>query len=340
MARPPIPLGNASFDEILDLRFCDLGLTLEGTWVEEQLERLFLELEERDLRLRPHFWLADEWFSPDHVPGIAIPFYLAHPRLMRVERKMMYEVEGGTRAECMKLLRHEAGHAVQHGYRLHLRRRWQKIFGKSSEPYPDFYRPRPGSRRFVHHLDGWYAQSHPVEDFAETFAVWLTPRSGWRSRYAGWPALRKLEYVDELMAELAGEAPPVKSRQRPYAVTRLRHTLREHYEKRMAHYRPGYTEAYDHDLTRLFSDEARYQNSLSAATFIRRHRPAVRRQVADWTGAYQFTIDQVLKEMIGRCRFLQLRLTKSEARTRTDFAIMLTVHTVNTLRRGHEWHPL
>ena len=25
------------------------------------------------------------------------------------------------------------------------------------------------------HLDPWYAQSHPDEDFAETFAVWLTP---------------------------------------------------------------------------------------------------------------------------------------------------------------------
>ena len=51
-------------------------------------------------------------------------------------------------------------------------------------------------------LANWYAQSHPIEDFAETFAVWLRPGSRWRSRYADWPALRKLEYVDALMQEV------------------------------------------------------------------------------------------------------------------------------------------
>ena len=139
------------------------------------------------------------------MPGIAIPFYLAHPRLRRLELTQVLEIEGGTREWCMMILRHEAGHAIENAYRLRQRPKRQALFGKSSEPYPDSYAPKPYSRSFVVHLDSWYAQSHPDEDFAETFAVWLTPGSNWRERYAGWPALRKLEYVDELMRGIAGQ---------------------------------------------------------------------------------------------------------------------------------------
>ena len=131
----------------------------------------------------------------------------------------MQEVEGGTRRQCLQLLRHEAGHAVHHAFKLQRRRRWTNIFGKSSEPYPDYYQPNPASKRFVHYLDLWYAQSHPDEDFAETFAVWLDPRSNWRRRYRSWPALTKLEFVDELMEELAGKGLRLSSRLKPSAWT-------------------------------------------------------------------------------------------------------------------------
>jgi len=145
-----------------------------------------------------------KWFSPADVPGVALPFYLAHPRLIKLERSRMLYVEGATLETCMQYLRHEIGHAILHAYRLNRRRRWQRTFGSSSKPYPRAYQPNPASRRYVHHLPGWYAQSHPEEDFAETFAVWLRPHSGWRRRYRGWPALKKLEYVDSLMTELTG----------------------------------------------------------------------------------------------------------------------------------------
>ena len=191
-------------EDLLQVRLKDLKVTVEGTWLQRCLDDLHDELDQRGLRVRPHAWISSEWFSPDDTPGIAIPFYLAHPRLMRLERKMIIDVEGGTVPECMRILRHEAGHVVQHAYQLHRRRRWQQLFGPSSTRYPDSYRPNPASRRYVYHLRLWYAQSHPDEDFAETFAVWLRPRSNWRQRYAGWPALKKLEYVDELMAEIAG----------------------------------------------------------------------------------------------------------------------------------------
>src|SRR5690242_12130520 len=198
--------------ELLKLRFKDLKVAIPGTWLERCLDELYAELAERGLRIRPHAWVSNEWFSPDDTPGIAIPFYLAHPRLMRLERKMIIDVEGGTVPECMRILRHEAGHVIQHSYQLNRRRRWQQLFGRSSTRYPDFYRPNPASKNYVQHLRLWYAQSHPDEDFAETFAVWLRPRSDWRRRYADWPALRKLEYVDELMEAVAGERPALTKR--------------------------------------------------------------------------------------------------------------------------------
>jgi hypothetical protein len=197
---PRFPWTRWSDERLLQLRMKDLGLTIDGTWLEEMVEKLYDELDARGIRMRPHVWLSDEWFSPAGVPGFAIPFYLAHPRLRRLERSQMLDVEGASRAEGMRIMRHETGHALQHAYALHRRRRWQQRFGKSSTRYPEYYRPNPSSKRYVQHLRLWYAQSHPDEDFAETFAVWLAPRSDWRARYRGWGALRKLEYVDELMS--------------------------------------------------------------------------------------------------------------------------------------------
>lgn len=327
-------------EDLLDLRFCDLGLELEGTWIAPLIERVCEELEKRELSFRPHFWLADEWFSPDGLPGVAVPFYLANKRLMRLEREQMFEVEGGSRPECIKILRHEVGHAIDHAYRLHRRRAWQELFGRASQSYPEYYRPNPRSRRFVQHLDGWYAQSHPSEDWAETFAVWLTPRSRWRKLYAGWPAMKKLEYADELMHEIASQPPKVTSRARPYSLAKLRYKLRSHYERKRTHYEVGYSPLHDQDLRRLFSDDPEYRKELTAASFIRRNRREIRELVARWTGEYEFTLDQILKEMTGRCKELRLRLTGSEQRAKVDFAIMLAVHTVQYLHRGTEWHPM
>ena len=214
-----------SDEQLLKRRLSSLRVTVEGTWLEDCLNSLHEELEERGIRLRPHAWISSEWFSPDGTPGIAIPFYLAHPRLMKLEKKMMLDVEGGTWSECMAILRHEAGHTVQQAYQLHRRRRWQQLFGPSSKRYPLYYRPNPASRRYVQHLRLWYAQSHPDEDFAETFAVWLRPRSNWRTRYAGWPALKKLEYVDELMDEIAGKRPLLTARERVDPLHELSETL-------------------------------------------------------------------------------------------------------------------
>ena len=323
-------------EELLELRLCDLPVSIgESPLLTDSIRTLRRELRARRLRFHPHFWLSDEWFTPDGIPGIAIPFYLAHPRLARLESSQMLEVEGGTPDWCMRILRHEAGHAIENAFRLRRRKRRIELFGKSSMPYPEYYSPRAHSRSYVLHLDSWYAQSHPDEDFAETFAVWLAnPADEWHGRYAGWPALKKLEFVDELMAEIAGRAPVVTTKQRLEPLHQITKTLREHYRMKHDSYDLDYPNFYDRDLRRLFSADAGHQHQLDAATFVRRIRRDVRRRVARWTGAYQYTIDQVLEDIIQRCRALGLRLAVPEEQAKQDFTVLLAVHTMNYLHSG------
>jgi hypothetical protein len=322
-------------EKLLDLRIGQLGVSVEGSVLAQRTAALEQELEARGLAaFKPHFWLSNEWFTPDSVPGVAIAFYLSHPRLERLERAMMLEVEGGTPDWCMRILRHEAGHAIDNAYKLRQRRRRQQIFGPSYKAYPEYYDPRPYSKSFVLHLDSWYAQSHPDEDFAETFAVWLNAESDWRARYADWPALKKLEYMDVLMKDIAGKPMQVQTRRKVDPLPALRKTLRSHYERKRRHYgllHPGF---YDRDLRRLFSDRPEHAANMKAARFIARVRRDVRRMVAGWTGEYQYTIDQVIEAMMRRANELDLRLTGPEDRAKSDFLVLLTVQTMNYLHSG------
>ena len=321
-------------EQLLDVRMCDLALRIEGTDLEQRIAQINAELDARGLRFRPHYWLADEWFTPDGVPGVAIPFYLAHPRLARLELAQMLEVEGGDPDSCLRILRHEVGHAIDNAYRLRRRRTRRRLFVNPGIEYPEYYTPKPYSKSFVHHLDHWYAQSHPDEDFAETFAVWLDPASMWATRYAGWPAQRKLEYMDRLMRLLSRARPKVKSKREVDPLRRLKKTLREHYRRKREHYGLDHPDFYDSDLRNLFSDSPEYAKNLPAARFVRRIRKDVRGRVASFTDSYQYTIDQLLEKVIERCRELNLRLMDSEEETKTDFMVFLTVQTMNYLHSG------
>ncbi len=327
----------ASFtdEQLLEVRLCDLGVKIEGTELEDRIDRLDRELGEAGFVFRPHFWLSHGWFTPDGTSGIAMPFYLAHPRLAALERKQMLEVEGGSESWCMRILRHEVGHALDNVYRLHFRKRYKELFGSWSVPYPEFYDPKPYSKKYVQHLDMWYAQSHPAEDFAETFAVWLRPSSRWKTRYRDWPALRKLEYVDELMKQIAPQKPPAMTRKQFFRLARLKKALREYYAEKRAHYARGRPDFYDNDLRKLFSDDPKFKDRPTAAKFLRTIKPDLRAMVARWTGEYRYTIEQVLDDIIGRCRELKLRLVRSPERTKLDTIVMVTVQTMNYLHDGH-----
>src|SRR5215471_5978932 len=257
---PPEPPWVAlSDEELLKLRVCDLHVRVEGSELEPRVAQLYEELAARGISLRPEIYLGDEWFSPEGLAAVAIPFYLAHPRLKSLELHQMMEVEGGTPEWCMKLLRHECGHALDHSYRFSERRKWRQIFGSPEAEYaPEHYRPRPYSRSFVRHLDNWYAQAHPDEDFAETFAVWLaTPAAEWRVRYRRWKALEKLEYIEELMQEAKKPPMPQPARRRRISeASKLRKTLERHYAARRKLYAEDFPDFYDSDLRIIFASGA------------------------------------------------------------------------------------
>jgi len=183
----------------------------------------------------------------------------------------------------------------------------------------------------VRHLRLWYAQSHPDEDFAETFAVWLTPRANWRKRYAGWPALKKLEYVDRLMAEIGGQKPVLNRRLEVDPARRLSRTLAQHYEKKQALYLGDSPKGYDRDLRSIFSSDPKHKRRPAASTFLEKNRAKIRRRVSKATGEYQLTLDEVLDEIIGRCRELKLRAVGSERQLIRDFTVLLTAKTVHAL---------
>ena len=321
-------------DELLDTRMCDLGLTLRGTAIQSRIDEVHGELKARDLKFKPHCWLSSEWFSPDGVPGVAIPFYLAHRRLIRLERKQLLEVEGGSRESFLKILRHETGHAIDTAFRLRRRARYRKTFGNPSQPYPEHYLPRPSSRRFVQHLDMWYAQSHPLEDFAETFAVWLRPGDRWKRRYKNWPAIGKLRLVDSMMDEIAGQTPPVRSRAQTEPLSQLTMTLRQHYRAKRQHYGLDYPSVFDNDLRKLFTGERSDTSQPTAAQFLARIRRELRDRVAKWTGEYSYTIDQVIAEMIARCRDLKLRLGSSPEEAKQDAMVLVAMRTTTFIHEG------
>lgn len=323
-------------EQLLNLRICDLPLRLEGNPLMRRVKRLYRELRARGITFRPHVWLSDEFFTPDGVPGFAMPFYLAHPRLMRLERRMMLEVEGGTEEEFMRIIRHEAGHAIDNAYHLHQNAKWRKMFGRVSTPYPESYKPNPTSRSYVLHLGYWYAQAHPLEDYAETFAVWLRPGSRWRSRYKKWAALKKLIFIDQMMKSLSGKRTKNWYRSKVLPLSELKITIREFYRRKTGQYSSfEYPPFLDKDLLRMFSLEKRHAHRPTAASFLRKHRAEWCRIVSEGTGVHAYTVNHVLQNAIERAKELKLRLGTSEAVARRQAMIMLTVHTMNIVHSGH-----
>lgn len=236
-------------------------------------------------------------------------------------------------------MRHEAAHALDNAYVLHRRPDWHEVFGHFESDYPAHYQPKPYSKRYVRHLELWYAQSHPAEDFAETFAVWLDPSSRWRRRYQGWPALAKLEYVSGLMREITGKKPAKRARTQVEPIAQLGLTLGEYYRAKRARYRLSRGQTYDRDLKRLFSEASGSGREHSAASFLRKERAEIRKLVSRWTGEYQYAVDRVFSEIIRRAQELGLVVTRGAPHTKRDAILLLATQTLKYLNRGHHHFP-
>ena len=326
-----VPPARLTRPQLLASRICDLALDIQQGPLAARIAQLQSELAHREFRFRPHFWLSDDWFCPDGIPGVAIPFYLADNKLIKLERAMTMDVEGGDKQWCMNLLRHETAHALLNAYRLDRRTDWRKVFGNPSKKYPTTYWPRPYDKRFVLNLPNWYAQSHPHEDWAETFAVWLRPNSNWRERYADWPAIKKLLYVERLMTEIRHKPPLLKNRKTDHPVSRIRMTLQDYYKDKLARYDADGPEFIDRDLYKLFGHPKKTSTAEAASAFLLRVRKDVIESVEYWGGEYRFRIDRTVRRMAGRCDELGLQRNWPEDKVKTELVACLTMLVVDKM---------
>jgi len=293
------------YQELLSRPIRELGLKLEGSPVERFVEQLYRELEAKGLsKFHPACYLTDEWGCPSGEPVIGIPFYLAHAALAQLEEETN-DLEGAR--EIMMYLRHEAGHAFTYAYKLHNVPEWKRLFGPFRRPYRDNYRPVPFSREYVRHLPGWYAQKHPDEDFAETFAVWLTPRSNWRKRYRGWDAMEKLRYLDRLARKLSKTDPPRRRGRTDITVDEMETTVAEFYHQSVREEVAVSELTPDTDLREMFRVSKRRKGAQPARDFLHQHRKAVTDKVAYWTGAQRPLIKNLLDAIAKRTGELDLR---------------------------------
>lgn len=314
----------------------ELGLTIAGTWLEEVLRDFDAELAKRGLtRVRPRYYLSTEWGVPFDTVALAIPFYLARQELMARHAERWGFVEGATRADILRYLRHEMGHVVNYAYHLYEDEDWIKHFGAITQPYVEEYRPEPFSRRYVQHLPGWYAQKHPDEDWAETFAVWLTPERDWREEYRQWPeALAKLEYCDRTMAALRDRDPIVSAEDLDEDVSELSFTVDQFYRGQT----PASLElphGFDGALRAIFDDyQAEATGTKPASALIRQVSQDVVMNVYRWTGHFPERTQVLLQHLAERAN--QLRQVYPERRE-TTMAVALTA-LVTALAMNHVQH--
>ena len=320
---------------VLDTPICKLGLKLETSPVYPFVEQMYKELADKGLqKFKPVVYLSDEWGCPSGEPVIGIPFYLGDKRLADIEAQVN-DLE--TDAETMMYLRHEAGHAFNYAYKLYRTAEWKQRFGPFRRAYRENYKPVAFSRRYVRHIAGWYAQKHPDEDFAETFAVWLTPDSKWRSKYKYWGALEKLEYMERIGTEL-GNADPLRKRGRPDVTTdEMDMTVAEFYERSLEHVAEPDDLAMDTDLIDIFGPtRVPKEEQRGADELIREHRKTLVDKVTYWTGVQRPTAKKLVESVEQRVRELELRVnTRREPEYVAELSVYLTAMAMNYLLRGN-----
>jgi hypothetical protein len=326
---------------LLNTRVCDLQLNFADTLLNRCIQKLYDELANKNLQFRPRYYFTcagDEWGCPDRVPIMGIPFHLADNRLTRIEREMGYTTYD--RRDLMFLLRHETGHAINYAYELYKAPEWQDLFGDFELTYPANFKFKfnPYSRNYVKSQGEpkYYAQAHPDEDFAETFAVWLTPRSNWRVAYRNWPSIKKLEYTDRVMRRLRHKKPVVTGGPLDSPYTSKTYTLIEYYGEDLDHFKDKALGLYDHDLQSIFvASQNGHRKLVAAKDLIRKNRRFLIETISGWTGAREKAVAPVIHKFIQRCRELGLTLPAEEEALRlASLTALGTTVVMNYLHTG------
>jgi hypothetical protein len=313
--------------ELMNSPISGLNLAVEGSPLEPLTRRLLREMAAKRIAFQPTFYLTDGWGCPDRVPVIGVPFYLSDRRLRRVEEEQTGEVED--EKNVMMFLRHEAGHAVNYAYRLWQKPDWARLFGPFTRPYREEFRPDRFSRRFVRHIDAYgygrtYAQKHPDEDFAETFAVWLTPRSGWRTRYRAWPAMEKLLFVDAAMRAEGRTKPRRMGRRLVRPVESMGLLLSDYYGQKSARMRRA-AQGYVDDKLREIFPPVGGKVLRPAGVLFREHREEMVARIARWSGIETAEGEALRAKLESRCAALGLEYRQRDTTRRLMDATAMAV---------------
>lgn len=326
--------------ELLRKPIKELGLKIDGSAVEPYVHQLYAEIEKKGLKhFRPACYLTDQWGCPSEEPVIGIPFYLADRRLGALE-SAVNDIENED--EIMMYMRHEAGHAFNYAYEFYKTDEWRDMFGPFRRAYRDEYQPVPFSKRFVRHIAGWYAQKHPDEDFAETFAVWLTPGSNWRNKYKGWPALNKLKYMDRITDEVSAKEPVRPMGEIDFTVEEMEATIEDFYRDN----RPDEAEAIaelalESDLADIFPapPESKLEGARLASALIREYRKDIVDKVTYWTGVRRPLVKVLVEAIEHRVEEQKLMVVKEREGSRlVELTVYATTLAMNYLTRGKFVH--
>ncbi|HUR29268.1 MAG TPA: putative zinc-binding metallopeptidase [Planctomycetota bacterium] len=322
-------------------RIRDLGLSIEGTRLEPVIDEFQAEIAALPLaHLTPTFYLSTEWGVVFGSQSIALPFYLARPELEAIQVEQVGHLEGAGRTEILRYLRHEFGHVVNYAWHLFEMEEWVRHFGSITQPYLEEYNPKPFSRRFVRHLPGWYAQKHPDEDWAETFAVWMTPKKDWRKTYRTWPtALAKLEYCDRLLATLRDKPLLEVAQERDQEVGELAISLQEYYSK-LDKSEDGLPPGLEGALTAIFEDFGAPESESTvarkpAAALLKNMERELVANVYLWTGHFPERTRALVRHLATRAEELQqVYPADQEATLSIAITTFVTALAMNHVHRG------
>lgn len=309
---------------LLSQRFCDLKLSLKGSIAEKCIKQLRAELKAKNIKQFGYFWISDEWFVPDDTTGIALPFYLFSPQLLALEKEMMGHAEGEKEEECMQLLRHEMGHVIDNAFNLRENKQRKRLFGDSDKDYPDSYIAKPYSKKYVCHLPDHYAQSHPDEDFAETFALWLTPHSNWKKKYKNWKALEKLQFMDNLAKKIKNKkANLVKQIIDPIEENTM--TLEQFYRQKTQHHCT---------FQRKFQPKKSLfvSRGVSIDQIPIHNYKKIKKKTATISGLYQYQIEKMFTDIKKYCHENKLFLKKNNS---DKFSLALAKEARNYYKQGY-----
>lgn len=334
---PPAPPSPA-----VDQAIRDLGLTIDGSRLAPIIKQFQQELQAVGLRrLRPRFYLSTEWGVPWGTIAIAIPFYLARQDLVELHQRRNGHVEGHSTGDILRYFRHEMGHVVNYAYQLFDDEEWVKLFGSITQAYVEEYRPEPFSQRYVRHLPGWYAQKHPDEDWAESFAVWMTPPYSWREDYRDWPvAMEKLRYVERTVRRIGDREPIVQDDALDEDVSEIGYSL-DHYYQQSSSADDVLPAGIDGALRAIFEDLGEIEDvssvaeRLPASELLKRHESCLMTNIYRWTGHFPERTRVLLQALSRRADALrQVYPADREEPAVIAITTLLTALAMNHVHKG------